>query len=378
MKIVVAIDSFKGSLTTFESGAAVKEAAENVFEKAQVKICPLADGGEGTVAAVTSALDGRLCRATVSDPLGRSVEAEYGVAGDTAIIEMSAAAGITLISEGERNPLATTTYGVGELIAHAVRGGCRKFIVGIGGSATNDGGVGMLSALGFEFLDGSGAPVPRGAARLAAISRIVTENAMSELAECEFHIACDVKNPLCGENGCSAVYGPQKGATPQMIEDMDRYLAHYADLTAKAVGSDNRDHPGAGAAGGMGFAFVSYLGGTLESGIDLVIGATDLKRELEDADLVITGEGRLDSQSAMGKAPVGVARAAKKYGKTVIAFCGSAKDDAYVCNDHGIDAFFPILQAPATLAEAMDKNNAYRNLKATAEQVFRLIRITGT
>ena len=374
MKIVTAIDSFKGSLSTFESGAAVREAAERVFGDVQVRICPLADGGEGTVAAIVHGKGGRLCRATVRGPLGRPADAEYGVAGDTAIIEMSAAAGLTLIGEDERNPLLTTTYGVGELIAHAIReNGCRRFIVGIGGSATNDGGIGMLSALGFEFLDRHGRAIEPCAAGLASLAEIVTENAMPELAECEFCIACDVKNPLCGEFGCSAVYGPQKGATAQMIKDMDGWLGNYAELTAKVKGRDNRDMPGAGATGGLGFAFVSYLGGTLESGIGLVMREIGLERELVDADLVITGEGRLDSQSCMGKAPVGVARAAKKYGKTVIAFCGSAKEDAALCNEYGIDAFFPIIQAPTTLAEAMNKDNAYRNLKATAEQTFRLI-----
>lgn len=375
MKIVAAIDSFKGSLSTFESGAAVKEAAERVFGNVQVKICPLADGGEGTVNAVACGNGGKLCRAAVQGPLGQPVDAEYGVAGDTAIIEMSAAAGITLIGEDERNPLLTTTYGVGELISYAIReNGCRKFIVGIGGSATNDGGVGMLSALGFKFLDRKDREIPMGASGLASLDRIITDGAMPELAECEFHIACDVKNPLCGENGCSAIYGPQKGATEQMIKDMDGWLGHYAELTAKVIGRDHRDLPGAGAAGGLGFAFVSYLGGSLESGIGLVMREIGLERELSDADLVITGEGRLDSQSCMGKAPVGVAQAAKKHGKTVIAFCGSAADDAALCNEYGIDAFFPIVQAPTTLADAMNKENAYRNLMATAEQTFRLIR----
>ncbi len=374
MKIVVCIDSFKGSLSTFESGAAVKEAAERVFDGAQVKICPLADGGEGTVAAVTSAMGGVIRRAFVCGPLSKPVEAEYGVAGDTAIIEMSSAAGITLINEGERNPLYTTTYGVGELIAHAINGGCRKFIIGIGGSATNDGGVGMLSALGFRFLDKDGNDIPFGARGLSSLAEIKTEKALPELAECEFFVACDVKNPLCGEWGCSAVYGPQKGADRQMIKDMDGWLSNYAKLTEKVLLKDNSNLEGSGAAGGLGFAFVSYLGATLESGIELVMRATRLERELADADLVVTGEGRLDGQSCMGKAPVGVARAAKKYGKTVIAFCGSAADDAALCNDHGIDAFFPILRSPATLDEAIDKNNAYRNLRAAAEQTFRLIR----
>ena len=375
MKIVVAIDSFKGSLTTFESGAAVKEAAENVFENAQVKICPLADGGEGTVAAVTSALGGRLCRAMVSDPLGRSVEAEYGVAGDTAIIEMSAAAGITLISEDERNPLATTTYGVGELIAHAVRGGCRKFIIGIGGSATNDGGAGMLEALGFALLDERGRIIPRGAIGLSLLKRIDREKAMPALEECEFNIACDVKNPLCGENGASAVFGPQKGASEEMVKDMDGWLKGYAGLCSELYERDYSTHPGAGAAGGLGFAFLTFLDGRLRSGIELVTEAVSLEDRVKDADIVLTGEGRLDGQSVMGKAPVGVASIAKRYGKAVFGLSGCVTDDARLLNDHGIDAFFPILKAPCSVMDAMNEETAYKNLSDTAEQLFRVVKI---
>ncbi len=376
MKIVVAIDSFKGSLSTFQSGLAVRQAAERVLPNAEVVISPLADGGEGTVEAIVAARGGRLETVTVTGPLGTPVKAQYGFLPDagTAVIEMSAAAGITLIAPEERDPLLTTTYGVGELIAHAVtQNGARKFIVGIGGSATNDGGVGMLQALGVSFLDANGNEIEHGAEGLSALSEIRCESALAELSECEFSVACDVTNPLCGTSGCSAVYGPQKGATPETVKTMDAWLLRYAELTRTVRPDADPDAAGAGAAGGMGFAFLAYLGGKLTSGIELVMNETRLEREICDADLVITGEGRLDGQSCMGKAPVGVARLAKKYGKRVIAFAGCVTEDARLCNAEGIDAFFPILRAPCTLAEAMDVDNAARNLTATAEQVLRLL-----
>ena len=376
MKVVIAIDSFKGSLSTFESGRAVAEAVKTVYADATSVVCPLADGGEGTVAAIVAATGGRACRVTVSGPLGDPVEAEYGVipAQRTAIIEMASAAGITLIDANERNPLLTTTYGVGEMILHAIREmGCRKFIIGIGGSATNDGGVGMLQALGFSFLNANSEEIARGGGGLASLAEIRCDAAVPELAECEFHIACDVTNPLCGEFGCSTVYGPQKGATPQMVSDMDGWLSRYAELTAHVLSKDLANVSGVGAAGGLGFAFLAYLGGNLESGIELVMRVTDLEKSIKDADIVVTGEGRLDGQSCMGKAPIGVAKLAKKHGKPVIAFAGCVTEDARACNLHGIDAFFPILRAPCTLEAAMNVDNAYRNLKHTAEQVFRLM-----
>ena len=374
MKTVIAIDSFKGSISTFESGEAVAEALALVYPDAEAMISPLADGGEGTVEAIVASQRGFLCGTRVSGPLGEEIRAEYGIIPDTktAVIEMSAAAGLPLVPEDKRNPLYTTTYGVGELISHAIRSGCRKFIIGIGGSATNDGGVGMLSALGYEFTDEDGNPVPHGAIGVGSIKKISTEGALPELAECEFHIACDVKNPLCGEMGASAVYGPQKGATPDMVKTLDAYLAEYARLTKSILPHADESFPGAGAAGGIGFAFHAYLGATLESGIDIVVRESGLEKLIADADLVITGEGRLDEQTSMGKAPIGVARVAKKYGKTVIAFSGCVTDGAKECNANGIDAFFPIPRAPITLSEAMNPDNAYKNLRDTAEQVFRL------
>ena len=372
MKVVIAMDSFKGSLTTAQAGNAVARAADAVWGSDTAKVFPLADGGEGTVDALVSAMGGEMRTATVKNPLGKPIQASYGILArtGTAVIEMASAAGLTLIDACDRNPQNTTTYGVGELIADAILQGCRKFIIGIGGSATNDGGVGMLQALGFDFLDGNGTPVQLGARGLADIATICTERADPLLRECEFCIACDVKNPLCGETGCSAVYGPQKGATPQMIPEMDAALAQYAALTQAVMPHAAPNHPGAGAAGGMGFAFLSYLGATLRSGVELVIAETGLEDAIRDADLVVTGEGRLDGQSYMGKAPIGVAKLAKQYGKTVVAFSGCVTRDAALCNAHGIDAFFPILRTPCTLSEAMDPANAAQNLQDTALQVF--------
>ncbi|MBR2907191.1 MAG: glycerate kinase [Clostridia bacterium] len=380
MKIVAAIDSFKGSLSTIQAGNAVRDGILRVYKDAEVIVSPLADGGEGTVDALTRGNPEGLLSVSVTGPIGIPVNAVYGTTdgGRTAIIEMASAAGITLVPEDRRNPLYTTTYGVGEMIADAIRRGCRNFIIGIGGSATNDCGIGMLSALGFSFLDENGQPVPYGADGVGRIRSIDRSGALPSLSECCFHVACDVKNPLCGENGCSAVYGPQKGATPEIIRQMDDHLRAFAHLTAEVIGRDCSDIPGAGAAGGLGFAFLSYLGASLEPGITIVIRETHLEEEIRSADFVVTGEGRLDEQTCMGKAPAGVAAIAAKYGVPVIAFSGCVTDGARILPDHGIHAHFPILRRPCTLEEAMDPNTAYQNLADTAEQVFRLIRATRT
>lgn len=377
MKVTVSIDSFKGSLTTFQAGKAVEEGIKRVYNDAVVNICPLSDGGEGTTQTIIGATNGEMVEVMVHNPLGKMINACYGIIPQTktAVIEMSAAAGITLIEPGERNPLHTTTYGVGEMICDAVSKGCRDFIIGIGGSATNDGGVGMLQALGFQFLDAYEKQVEWGAKGLKDIVRISPQNAMKELSECNFRVACDVTNPLCGENGCSRVYGPQKGATEQMIKDMDMWLSAYADLTNKIIPSADKNTPGSGAAGGLGFALLSYLNATLESGVELVIKETGLEEYIKKSDIVITGEGRLDGQSSMGKAPIGVAKLAKKYNKQTIAFSGCIGDGARLCNENGIDAFFPILKTPCTLEHAMDSDNAYKNLSDTAQQVFNLIKV---
>ena len=376
MKVVIAIDSLKGSLSSLEAGSAIREGIHRVTEDAQVIVRPLADGGEGTVEALALGMNGRIELIKVTGPLGDRVEAAYGIIDETgtAIIEMSAAAGITLIPEQDRNPMNTTTYGVGEMIADAIRKGCRNFIVGIGGSATNDGGIGMLQALGYSFLDADQNPVPFGARGLSVLETISDEHVIPQLKDCHFKIACDVTNTLCGEQGCSAVFGPQKGATPTMIMQMDKWLAYYAHLTQKKYPKANMQQAGTGAAGGLGFAFLAYTNAVLESGIKIVLEETKLASYIKDADIVITGEGRLDGQTVMGKAPIGVAEIAKKYHKPVIAFSGCVTEDAIACNSHGIDAFFPILRTVTSLEDAMLPDNARKNMVACSEQVFRLIR----
>lgn len=374
MKVVVAIDSFKGSLSSLEAGNAVKDAVLRVDANAEVKVCPLADGGEGTVEALAVGLGGEMIETEVTGPLGERVLAKYCIVnGSTAVIEMAAAAGLPLVPAELRDPMFTTTYGVGELIKHAIARGCRSFIVGIGGSATNDGGTGMLSALGFEFLDKNGNKIPLGAYGLESLAEISAKNAISELCECSFRVACDVNNPLCGERGCSAVYGPQKGATPEAVKIMNSWLAKYAEPAKEVFPNADPEYPGAGAAGGMGFAFMTFMNASLESGIGIILDETELEKYIADADIVVTGEGRIDFQTAMGKAPIGVAKLAKKHGKRVIAFAGCVTEDAEECNNHGIDAFFPIVRGITTLEEALDRENAYKNLTAVAYQVFRLI-----
>ena len=377
MNITIAIDSFKGSLSSMEAGQAVAEGIRRVMPSAEIRIRPLADGGEGTTEALTAGLGGELKSLTVTGPLGRPVTASYGLIRERkmAVLEMASAAGLTLISQEERNPLEATTYGIGEMIRDAIGEGCRHFLVGIGGSATNDGGTGMLSALGFQFLDSEGQPIPLGAKGLENLARISTEDARPELSQCSFHIACDVTNPLCGENGCSAVYGPQKGADPEMIRQMDQWMERYGDLAARTFPAADKEAPGAGAAGGLGFAFLTFLNGSLESGVGMVLKEINLKDDIRDADLVITGEGRLDAQTVMGKAPIGVAHLAKEYGKPVIAFSGAVTREAGLCNQHGIDAFFPIMRGVVSLQEALDPGEARINAADTAEQVFRLIQL---
>lgn len=375
MKAVVAIDSLKGSLSSMEAGNAIAEGIYRADAEAKVEVRPLADGGEGTVDALVQGMNGSLRKVRVTGPLGDKVDAAYGIIEEAkmAVIEMSAAAGITLVPDEKKNPLFTTTYGVGEMIRDAIEKGCRKFVVGIGGSATNDGGIGMLQALGYDFLNSKGNAVPYGAKGLEDLAEIRKEHVLPELAQCEFKVACDVTNPLCGPLGASAVYGPQKGAMPEMVREMDQWLADYAKLAANCSERADAEHPGTGAAGGLGFAFLTFTNAVLESGIKIVLEETKLEQYIQDADIVITGEGRLDGQTAMGKAPVGVAKLAGKYKIPVLAFAGSVTKDARKCNEEGIHAFFPILRGITTLEDAMDAENARRNLMETVEQVFRLI-----
>ena len=379
MKVVVAIDSFKGSLSSMEAGKAIAEGVKRVYQHAEVVVRPLADGGEGTVEALVEGMGGVFVTKEVTGPLGEKVEAVYGIIeskddlSKTAIIEMSAAAGITLVPEESRNPMNTTTYGVGELILDAIERGCRHFIVGIGGSATNDGGVGMLQALGYDFVTQEGKAISYGGNGLRELASIEESNVHPILKECTFKVACDVTNPLCGENGSSAIFGPQKGATPEMVQELDQLLLHYAELSKNINSHSNRFYPGTGAAGGMRFAFLTYTNATLESGIQIVLTETKLEELIATTDFVVTGEGRLDGQTALGKAPIGVAALAKKYQKKVLAFAGAVTPDAKECNQHGIDAFFPILRGVVTLKEAMNKEVAHQNMVDTVEQVFRVV-----
>ena len=376
MKVVVAIDSLKGSLTSLEAGAAIGKGVHCVMPDAEVCVRPLADGGEGTVEALALGMGGRTEKVVVTGPLGKPVECVYGILDQskTAIVEMSGAAGITLVSDQERNPMNTTTYGVGEVIKDAISKGCRRFIVGIGGSATNDGGIGMLQALGYGILNANGSQVAFGAKGLEELAEITDTHVLPELKDCTFRIACDVTNPLCGDHGASAIYGPQKGATPAMILQMDKWLNNYAELAAKTFPKANQNQAGTGAAGGLGFAFLTFTNAVLESGIKIVLEETRLEDYVKDADIVITGEGRLDGQTVMGKAPIGVANIAKKYGKPVLAFSGCVTEDARACNGGGIDAYFPILRGVVSLQEAMDHDNAEKNMIAAVEPVFRLIK----
>ena len=375
MKVVVAIDSLKGSLSSIEAGMAIRDGILAAKPDAEVIVKPLADGGEGTTDALIEGMNGKRIDLTVTGPMHTPVDAYYGYLADshTAVMEMASAAGITLVPAEEKNPLLATSYGVGEMMNDALQKGCRNFIIGIGGSATNDGGIGMLKALGVRFLDENGEDAGEGGQALAKVEQIDVSGLNPLLKECRIQVACDVNNPLCGENGSTYVYGPQKGVTEDKKKKLDEDMAHFARITSKTLGNDYLDTPGAGAAGGLGFAFLSYIGAALTPGIELILNAVGLEQELSDADVVVTGEGCLDFQTAMGKAPVGVARLAKKYHAKVIAFAGSVTKEASACNKEGIDAFFPILRSVCTLAEAMDPVNAKANITAATEQVFRLL-----
>ena len=371
------MDSFKGSLSSMEAGNAVCSGILRVYSDAKINVLPLADGGEGTVEALTLGMGGELQSIIVTGPINeQKATAKYGILRDkkTAIIEMAAAAGLTLLPPEKRNPLYTTTYGVGEILRDAIHKGCRHFIVGIGGSATNDGGLGMLQALGWQMLDSNGEAVPHNAIGLEKLAVIDDSIVLPELKKCTFRIACDVTNPLLGQEGCSAVFGPQKGAPPNMIPIMDEWLQHYAELAKAKYPQANPQAPGAGAAGGLGFAFLTFTNAALESGINIVMEETKLEEQISAADMVITGEGQLDGQSIMGKAPIGVAQLAKKHAKPVIAFSGCVTPEARLCNEHGIDAYFPILRQVTTLSQALEPQNAQQNMTDTVEQVFRLLK----
>jgi glycerate kinase len=357
MRIVIAPDSFKGSLTAWEVAERIESGINQVWPEAEIVKIPIADGGEGTVQALVRTTQGTIVPMDVLGPLGLTTRAYFGILGDgsTAVVEMAVASGLPLVPKDKRNPLITTTYGTGQLIKGALDKGCKKLIIGIGGSATNDGGAGMAQALGVKLLDAQGRELGFGGGQLPKLATIDHRGIDPRIADVDIVVACDVDNPLCGGRGASAVYGPQKGATVDMVGELDAALYHYSEIIERDLGKDVRDMPGAGAAGGLGAGLIAFLGAKLRPGIDIVLEATDFLTKVSTADLVITGEGKMDHQTACGKAPVGVARVAKQFGVPVIAIAGGIGDDADVLCDHGIDAFIDIIPYPMELEEAMKR-----------------------
>ena len=369
MRIVIAPDSFKESLSASDVARHIEAGFRDIFPDWDYVRVPVADGGEGTVEALVAATGGRIVSQKVSGPLGDSVEAVFGLtaAGGTAVIEMAAAGGLMLLAPNRRDPMRATTYGVGELIRAALDLGARHFIVGLGGSATNDGGAGMAQALGIRLLDAEGGEIAPGGGGLAALDRIDMTGIDPRIAECAFDIACDVVNPLIGPLGASEIFGPQKGATPAMVRQLDDNLKRYAERIDTALGLAVAELPGGGAAGGLGAGMVAFLDGRLQPGVDIVMAAVGLDAIVAGADLVITGEGRIDDQSIHGKTPVGVARVALRHGKPVIAIAGSLGTGADLVHAHGIDAMFSVVPRSCTLAEALGA--AAENVRATARNV---------
>ncbi|MCL7747967.1 glycerate kinase [Halalkalibacter alkaliphilus] len=374
-KIVIAPDSFKESLTALEAANAIEEGLKEVLPDCEFVKVPMADGGEGTVQSLVDATGGQIEHATVTGPLGDKVKGFYGLLGDgkTAVIEMAAASGLELIPRKKRDPMIATTFGTGELISIALDKGVERIIIGIGGSATNDGGAGMVQALGGKLVDQDGVDIPFGGAGLAKLERIDLSTLDIRLANVKVDVACDVDNPLIGPKGASAIYGPQKGATPEQIELLDANLAHYASVIKRDVGKDIQDVPGAGAAGGLGAGLLAFLPAKLKRGGDLVIEATKLEEAVRDADLVITGEGGINHQTIHGKTPICVANTAKKYDVPVIALAGSLTNDYTNVYDHGIDAIFSIVPGAVTLEEALEAG--YENMKNTSRNLATVIHI---
>lgn len=375
MKIVIAPDSYKESLTSLEAAAEIESGFRAVFPHAEFITLPMADGGEGTVAALVAATGGTLVEVIVTGPLGEPVTACYGLTGDrkTAIIEMAAASGLALVAPGLRNPMRTTTYGTGELIRAALGAGINHLIIGIGGSATNDGGAGMLQALGVKMSDHAGREIGFGGGSLANLECIDISGLDPRLKACRIEAACDVNNSLTGQKGASAVFGPQKGATPEMVRQLDANLARYAGLIRRDLGVEVEQVPGAGAAGGMGAALLAFLGAELRPGIEIVMEAVGMEAHVRDADLVITGEGCIDSQTIHGKTPIGVARMAKRYGRPVIGIAGCLSMDAAVVHEYGIDAVFSVLSRVGSMEESLSQ--AAVNLRAASRNIAAALKL---
>lgn len=375
MKIVIAPDSYKESLSALEVASAIEAGFREIYPDAEYIKLPVADGGEGTVEAMVAATQGRVVEVAVTGPLGEPVQAFYGISGDEscAFIEMAAASGLELLPPTARNPLKTTSWGTGELIRHALDLGVTRMIIGIGGSATNDGGAGMVQALGAQLLTANGQPIAPGGAGLSTLATIDISGLDPRLAQCRIDVACDVTNPLVGDEGASAVFGPQKGATPEMVVQLDRALAHYAGQIAQDLDLDVLTLEGGGAAGGMGAALYAFCGAHLRPGIDIVTDALHLDALVADADLVITGEGRIDSQTIHGKVPVGVARVAKRYQIPVIGIAGSLTADVGVVHQHGLDAVFSVLHRICSLDEALAEAGA--NVRMAARNIAATIKV---
>ncbi|MBG9450920.1 glycerate kinase [Cytobacillus firmus] len=375
MKIVIAPDSFKESLSALEAANAIERGFKSIFPHAQYKKLPMADGGEGTVQSLADATDGRIIECTVTGPLGEPVQSFFGLMGDgkTAVIEMAAASGLHLVPPEKRNPLLTSTRGTGELITAAVDTGVQHIIIGIGGSATNDAGAGMIQALGGKLYDKTGREIGPGGGAIAELSAIDMSNLDPRLRDVDIEVACDVDNPLTGPRGASAIFGPQKGATPEMVQLLDRNLGHFADIVEHALGKPFRDIEGAGAAGGIGGSLLAFLNADLKRGIDIVLDAVNFEEEVKGADLVITGEGRIDSQTIYGKTPIGVAKAAKKHGIPVIGLAGSLSNDSQIVHDHGIDALFSIVPGVITLPDAFEKAALY--MERTARNIAAIMKM---
>lgn len=375
MKIVIAPDSYKESLPAAEVAQAIEKGFREIFPDAQYVRVPVADGGEGTVDAMISATDGSKITTQVTGPMGERVNASWGMSGDnnTAFIEMAEASGLSLVPLEQRNPLITTSRGTGELILHALDHGARNIIIGIGGSATNDGGAGMVQALGAKLTDAAGNAIGNGGGSLIALNTIDISGLDPRLKECTIRVACDVTNPLVGEKGASRIFGPQKGATEAMIVELDRNLGHFADVIKKSLRVDVKNVPGAGAAGGMGAALMAFLNAELRSGIEIVTEALNLEEHIHDCTLVVTGEGRIDSQSIHGKVPVGVANVAMKYHKPVIGIAGSLTPDVGVVHQYGIDAVFSVLTSIGSLEEAL--KNAFENIYRASRNIAATLQV---
>jgi glycerate kinase len=373
MRILIAPQSLKGSLTAAEAGSAIAQGVQVVYPKAEIEVVPVADGGEGTVQALVDASGGKIIQKVVTGPLGEPVQAFFGLMGDgsTAVIEMAACAGLPLVPPEKRNPRITTTYGVGELILAALDYGSQHYIIGIGGSATNDGGAGMAQALGATLLNAQGTEIAHGGAVLATLTHISTSGMDRRLQKCTVEVACDVTNPLCGPMGASAVYGPQKGATPEMVEELDQALAHYAQVIVQDLGMSVREIPGAGAAGGLGAGLMAFLHAKLRPGALIVFEAVNLEERVRKADLVITAEGQIDAQTAYGKSVGAVAEIAKRYDLPVLAFAGSLGEHYQVVYDLGVDAVAALPASPMTLPYAME--NAARLIRDATERACRFV-----